>query len=102
MRGGLGEQAALESVTLGAARVLGVEDRLGSIDPGKDADLIVTSGDLLDYRTFVEFTIVNGKVVYDRQKSTFFSHIRPRAPLELVEVGAESQPASAPAEGEAR
>ncbi|MCI0588117.1 MAG: amidohydrolase family protein [Planctomycetes bacterium] len=102
MRGGLGEQAALESVTLGAARVLGVEDRLGSIDPGKDADLIVTSGDLLDHRTFVEFTIVNGKVVYDRQKSTFFSHIRPRAPLELVEVGAESRPSTAPAEGEAK
>jgi imidazolonepropionase-like amidohydrolase len=102
MRGGLDEQAALEAVTLGAARVLGVADRLGSIEPGKDADLIVTSGDLLDYRTFVEFTIVNGKVVYDRQKSTFFSHIRPRGPLELVEVGAETQPATAPAEGNGR
>ncbi len=51
-----------------AARLLGLQDRLGSIDKGKDADLLILDGPPLDYRTYVETAIVSGKVRYDRVK----------------------------------
>lgn len=78
IRGGLNQEAALRSVTLDAARILGVADRIGSIEVGKDADLIITDGDLFDYRTFVQWAVVNGRVAYDKQKASYFAHIRPR------------------------
>ncbi|MEO1695978.1 MAG: amidohydrolase family protein [Planctomycetota bacterium] len=94
IRGGLPEQAALESITIEAARVLGVGHRIGSIEVGKDADLIVTDGDLLHYQTFVQWAIVDGEIVYDKQEEMFFAHIRPRpdsalAPEEKVDAGEE-------------
>ncbi len=78
IRGGLDEQAALESITLTAAEMLGVDARIGSIDEGKDADLAVLDGDPFDYRTLVDLTFVNGKLAYDRSKSPFFSHLKPK------------------------
>ncbi|HEX9793060.1 MAG TPA: amidohydrolase family protein [Planctomycetota bacterium] len=78
IRGGLPQAAALKAITLDAARILGVEDRIGSIEAGKDADLIVTDGDLFDYRTFVQWAVVNGRVAYDKQAAPYFAHIRPR------------------------
>ena len=94
IRGGLPEDAALESITLEAARVLGVDYRIGSIEVGKDADLIVTDGDVLHYQTFVQWAIVDGEVVYDKQEEMFFAHIRPRpesalAPEEAMDAGEE-------------
>lgn len=80
VRGGLPESAAIKSITLGAARVLGIDDRVGSIDVGKDADFIVTDGPLLDFYTMVQWTIVNGDVVYDKEQESLFAHIRPRTP----------------------
>ncbi len=76
MRGGLTEEQALASITLGAARVIGIDDRVGSIEPGKDADILILDGHPLDYRTFVEQTIINGKVYYEKEKSTLFRGIK--------------------------
>jgi imidazolonepropionase-like amidohydrolase len=78
IKGGLPEQAALEAITIGAARVLGLQGRIGSIEEGKDGDFLVCDGDLLHYNTLVQWTIVNGRVVYDKQKESLFAHIRPR------------------------
>ncbi len=78
VRGGLPEDAAVKAITIGAARVLGVDHRVGSIEPGKDADLIVVDGDLLHYKTMVQWTIVNGRIAYDKEKESLFAHIRPR------------------------
>lgn len=78
IRGGLDEQRALEAITISAARILGAEDRVGSIEPGKDADLIITDGPIFDFRTFTQTTIVNGVVQYEKSKSHLFAHIRPR------------------------
>ena len=89
MRGGLPQEAALRAITLDAARILGVEDLLGSLEPGKYADLIVTDGDLLDYRTFVQWAVVDGRVVYDKQEMPWFAHIRPRPAPRLEEVAQE-------------
>jgi hypothetical protein len=78
VRGGLPEDAALEAITLGPAQVLGVADRIGSLQAGKDADLLIMDGHPLDIHTFVETTIINGKVCYEKDKSTFFSHVKRR------------------------
>lgn len=86
IRGGLPQEAALRAITLDAAKILGVEDRIGSIEPGKDADLIVCGGDLFHYRTFVEWAVVGGRVVYDKQKAPYFAHIRPRPEASAEEV----------------
>lgn len=78
IRGGLPQDAALEALTLGAARILRIDEKVGSIEPGKHADLIVTDGDIFDYRTYVQMAFVLGKLRYDKNEETYFSHIRPR------------------------
>jgi imidazolonepropionase-like amidohydrolase len=78
VRGGLSDQAAIEAITIDAAKLLGLEKRLGSIEPGKDGDFVVCDGDLLHYNTLVQWTIVNGRIAYDKQKESLFAHIRPR------------------------
>jgi imidazolonepropionase-like amidohydrolase len=60
---GLGHREAIEALTIGAARILGVADRLGSLEIGKDADLFICSGDPLDIRTQVQGIFINGKPV---------------------------------------
>lgn len=65
---GLSEDEALEALTLRPAKLLGVDEFVGSIEPGKDADLVVLSGDPLKVSTWVEMTIVNGDVVYEKDK----------------------------------
>jgi imidazolonepropionase-like amidohydrolase len=61
---GLDPAAALRAVTINPARILGVDDRLGSLAPGKDADLCVWSGDPLDVMSRVERAYVDGREVY--------------------------------------
>ena len=60
---GLEPDAALRALTLGAAEILGLDDRLGSIEAGKWANLIVTDGDPLEVRTEVRHVIIRGRDV---------------------------------------
>jgi len=64
---GMSREGALRALTLDAARVIGVERRIGSLDAGKDADCLITNGDLLDPRTRVLLTLVNGQVAWSLQ-----------------------------------
>ncbi len=73
--GGLDEQTALESITISAAGILGVADRVGSLQVGKDADIIILDGHPFHHKSFVELTLINGKVLYEKSKSPYFSHI---------------------------
>jgi imidazolonepropionase-like amidohydrolase len=73
--GGLDEQTALEAITITAAEIIGVADRVGSLQVGKDADIIILDGHPFHYKTFVETTLVNGKVLYEKSKSIYFAHI---------------------------
>ncbi|PEN13944.1 amidohydrolase [Longibacter salinarum] len=67
VRAGMSEAKALEAMTLAGARMLGLEDRVGSLEEGKDADLIVLSGDPLSVYTNIEETWVEGQKVFDRE-----------------------------------
>lgn len=60
VKGGLGRETALRAITLTAAEVLGVSDTSGSLDPGKDADMVLLDGDPLDYRTRVLDVFIDG------------------------------------------
>ncbi|MCI0455455.1 MAG: amidohydrolase family protein [Gemmataceae bacterium] len=66
---------ALEAITLRPARWLGVDGLAGSIEPGKDADLVILTGDPLKLNTWVETTLVRGKVVYERDKDRKLQHL---------------------------
>ena len=66
VRNGMSRAAALEALTLAPARMLGLEDRVGSLEAGKDADFVVLSGDPLSVYTTVEQTWVEGRQIYDR------------------------------------
>jgi imidazolonepropionase-like amidohydrolase len=61
---GLDRDAALQALTINPARIVGVDDRLGSIEPGKDADLVIWSGDPLDVPSRVERALVDGVEIY--------------------------------------
>lgn len=61
----LGFDGALHALTLGAAEILGIDDRLGSLDEGKDADIVLYDGDPFEYVTHIEAVIIDGKVVYE-------------------------------------
>lgn len=58
---GLPRAEALKAVTLYPAQIMNVADRLGSIEPGKMANLVITDGDLLDARTHVRYLFINGR-----------------------------------------
>jgi len=60
---GLSFQEALSSVTLGAARILGIANRVGSIEAGKDGDIALFDGDPFEYTSHVIGVIINGQVV---------------------------------------
>ena len=63
-RGGMSPEAALQAITLAPAEILGVADRVGSLAPGKDADLVVLSGPPLEVTSDVLATWVDGEVVW--------------------------------------
>jgi imidazolonepropionase-like amidohydrolase len=66
VRAGMSREKALEALTLAGARMLDLQARIGSLEVGKDADLVVLSGDPLAVRTKVLETWVEGKKVFDR------------------------------------
>ena len=60
---GLSKEDALKSVTLYPAQILGVADRLGSIEVGKMANIVVTDGDLLEPRTNIKYVFIDGRLI---------------------------------------
>lgn len=69
MRGGLSAERALRAITLDAAQILGVADRVGSLTPGKDGDLVVLNGAPLAASTSVLATWIGGELAWKAHES---------------------------------
>ncbi len=65
VRLGIDDELALKGITINGARAFGIDDRVGSIEEGKDADLVVWTGNPLDVRNHVILTMINGKIFYE-------------------------------------
>jgi len=63
-RAGLDEAEALKCITINPAEILGISDRLGSLEEGKDADIVLWDGHPFDLQSHVVYTLIDGRVVY--------------------------------------
>ncbi|QIQ88220.1 MAG: amidohydrolase family protein [Erythrobacter sp.] len=68
VRGGMSREGALMALTINGAKQMRLDDRVGSLEPGKDADFLVLSGDPLSVYTHVEETWVEGEKLFDRSR----------------------------------
>lgn len=64
---GMDEYDILRCITINAAKILGVDARVGSIEKGKDADLVIVDGHPFDYLSQTLYTIIDGEVVYPKE-----------------------------------
>ncbi len=69
VKSGLPPQEGLRSITINAARICGVSDRVASLEPGKDGDVVIFDGNPLEVFTSALCTIIEGKVVYQDEKT---------------------------------
>ena len=67
VKNGMDEFDALKAITINAARHIGVADRVGSLEEGKDADIVIADGDPLISDTTIEKVLVDGKIVIDEK-----------------------------------
>ena len=68
VREGLSEETAFRSITRYAAEIVGISDRVGTLEAGKDADITVFDGHPFDYKTHCVLTLINGKIVHDSRR----------------------------------
>ncbi|MCG3127148.1 MAG: Adenine deaminase [Phycisphaerae bacterium] len=80
VRNGVARDEALRAITLNPAKILGLDARLGSIEAGKDGNLIVLSGDPLDFNTQVEQVLIEGMLVYERWNDPRMKRLTESAP----------------------
>jgi len=66
VKAGMKRIDAMKAITINAAEIIGVGDRIGSIEEGKDADLVLWDRDPFDAHSEVIWTMIDGKVVYER------------------------------------
>ena len=65
VKNGLSMEEGLKAITVNAAKICRVEDRVGSLEPGKDADIAIFSGNPMETFTKTLYTIIDGKIVYN-------------------------------------
>ncbi|MFN0205961.1 MAG: amidohydrolase family protein [Planctomycetota bacterium] len=100
VRSGIERDAALKSITLWPAEILGLADRVGSIEKGRDANILILSGDPLSTTTFVEKVLLEGQLVYERDKDerlkrlTNISEDTKKRMSDAASKPAESKPAA--------
>jgi len=86
--GDLSDDEALSLITINPAKQLGIDNRVGSIETGKDADIVIFRGHPLSIYGVPTFTIVDGVVRFDREKDPddMRLHVDPKEPLDLTHV----------------
>ncbi len=96
---GLARDAAVRALTLDAAAIYGVDDRLGSLDPGKIANLLVTAGELFTEGVLLDRVVVDGRIFdLDRDSSAAAdTQLETTPAIEVADTAAETPPPSAPA-----
>jgi len=67
VREGMEDYEAMKAITINAAEITGISDRVGSLEKGKDADIVVFNGHPFELRTKVMMTVINGNIVYKAQ-----------------------------------
>ena len=65
---GMSEEAALKAITIEAARIIEMDKRVGSLEPGKDADILILKGHPLRVRALPQAVFIDGKLVYRKEK----------------------------------
>ena len=92
--GGLTEDEALKTITYNGAVQLGVEKRVGSIEIGKDADVVIWNGDPLSVYSSAETTFIDGEVFFDKKRDLAQrdAMVKERAALEAAERGRRVTP----------
>lgn len=93
VQAGLPAEAALRALTLGAAEIFGVSNRIGSVEVGKIANLVVTEGDLFQEETKVKMVFVDGRMYKVREPAWAKGSSTPR---EAAASPSRQQPAPAP------
>lgn len=83
---GLPEEEALKSITLHPAEIMGVADQLGSITPGKKANLVISRGSILQATSPVELLVIDGRVVKPESRHTALAE-KYRERLKQVRAG---------------
>ena len=72
---GLTREQALQAITLNSAKICGIDDRTGSLEPGKDANIVISGGDILDMRTsLIEHCFIQGREISLDNKQTQLYH----------------------------
>src|SRR5690348_3137176 len=89
--GGLSHDEALKLVTLNPAIQLGIDKRVGSIDVGKDADLVIYNHDPLSAYAVAQKTLIDGRVYFDRQRDISERAAHDKEKKDLIEKEKKSQ-----------
>lgn len=69
-REGLGVEDGLRAITINAAKICRTDHRVGSLEPGKDADIAIFDGNPMEVFTKTKYTLINGDVVYDANRDS--------------------------------
>ena len=84
VREGLDRETALRAITINPAKVLGIADQVGSLEPGKRADLVVWGGDWMDPMARPRTVLIDGRIVFEHDAATGEERVADRAEVPLA------------------
>lgn len=86
VKAGVRRRTALKAITINPAKLLGISDRVGSLEVGKVANVVVLSGDPLDFNTWVDLVYINGIQAYDRSRDVRLKQLLGEEPPEVEQI----------------